>query len=102
MKILWWIIGVPVGLLLIMLAVANRDLVSLSLDPIGGSIEVPLYLVIFFAFLLGMVCGGILTWGSGVRRRIRKRREERERASADRAAQSPRPPQSPPRPTVPL
>jgi uncharacterized integral membrane protein len=96
MKILWWIIGVPIALLLIMLAVANRDLVSLSLDPIGGSIELPLYLVIFLAFFLGLICGGILTWASGVRRRIRKRREERERTGTDR------PSQSPPSPTVPF
>jgi len=80
MKILWWIIGVPIALLLVMLAVANRDLVSLSLDPLGGSVTLPLYIVIFVTFLAGLICGGILTWASGLRRRARKRKAEREKA----------------------
>lgn len=84
MKILWWIIGVPIALLLVMLAVANRDLVTLSLDPLGGDVAVPLYIVIFVTFLVGLVCGGILTWASGVRRRARKRKAEREKALSDR------------------
>jgi uncharacterized integral membrane protein len=81
MKILWWIIAVPIALFLVMLAVANRDMVTLSLDPIGGDISLPLYLVIFCVFLLGLICGGLLTWASGVKRRRRKRREEREKAA---------------------
>jgi uncharacterized integral membrane protein len=95
MKILSWIIGIPVALLLIMLAVANRDFVTLSLDPIGGSIDAPLYLVIFGAFLLGLICGGLLTWASGVRRRRRKRREERERASTGSRPSEPTLPSAP-------
>ncbi|HKJ72968.1 MAG TPA: LapA family protein [Alphaproteobacteria bacterium] len=95
MRILWWVIAVPVALLLVMLAVANRDLVTLSLDPVGGSVALPLYLVIFLAFLVGLVCGGVLTWFSGVKRRIRKRKAEREKASGARVPDGPRQPTVP-------
>ncbi len=95
MKILGWIIGVPIALLLVMLAVANRDMVTLSLDPIGGDISLPLYLVIFLAFLLGLICGGLLTWASGVKRRMRKRREEREKAAAANQRSEPTIPTAP-------
>ncbi len=84
MKVLWWVIGVPIALLLVILAVANHDLVRLSLDPLGGDVYLPLYIVIFIAFFAGLVCGGFLTWVSGVRRRARKRKAEREKAATDR------------------
>jgi len=87
MKILWWIIALPIAVLLIVLAVANHDLVQLSLDPTGDgepSISLPVYLVIYLAFLAGLIVGSILTWASGVRRRMRKRREEREKALGER------------------
>ena len=88
MKILWWLIGVPIALLLVILAVANHDPVRLSLDPLGGDVYLPLYIVIFVTFFTGLVCGGILTWASGVRRRARKRKAEREKALADRTEPS--------------
>jgi uncharacterized integral membrane protein len=103
MKVLWWIIGVPIALLLVMLAVANHDPVMLSLDPTGDnqpSVSLPLYLVIYIAFVVGLVVGSILTWATGVRRRIRKRREEREKAQGDRDPD--RTPRLPTSPTVPF
>ena len=103
MKVLWWIIGVPIALLLVALAVANHDLVKLSLDPTGdggSSVWLPLYLVIYLAFILGLIVGSLATWASGVRRRIRKRREDKERAQEERTPD--RAPTLPQRPTVPF
>lgn len=80
----------PVAVLVILLAVANRGPVTLSLDPFAkGAPEiaatVPLYAVLFAAVAFGVLVGGLATWfGAGARRRSgRKSRREVERLKAE-------------------
>ncbi|MFZ1815226.1 MAG: LapA family protein [Rhizobiaceae bacterium] len=74
-KILTALVLVPVGILLVVLSVANRQMVSLRLDPFSEvgpaiSIDMPFFVFIFSAVLTGLVIGGIATWFSqGVHRR---------------------------------
>jgi uncharacterized integral membrane protein len=82
-RVLAWLIGLPVAILLILLAVANRQAVTLSLDPFSAdvpaySVTLPLFGVIFLALLVGIVIGGTATWfGQGRwRRAARLRRYE--------------------------
>jgi uncharacterized integral membrane protein len=89
----------PVAVLVILLAVANRTPVTVSLDPFTPDVpeiaaEVPLFAVIFAAVLAGVVIGGVATWlAQGKNRRERRiyRREvhhlrtETERLRGDRA-----------------
>jgi uncharacterized integral membrane protein len=73
------VILVPLAILLIALAVANRHSVVVSLDPFNGdapaaAIALPLYVVAFGSIVLGVVLGGIGTWlGQGRWRRQAKR-----------------------------
>ena len=58
---------VPLGALLVALAVVNRKPTILILDPFGGaearlSLEAPLFLFLLGAFALGLIIGGIATW----------------------------------------
>jgi hypothetical protein len=77
---------VPLGLLLVALAVVNRKHVLLILDPFGGaepgmSLEAPLFLFLLGAFALGLAVGGLATWlGQGKwRKKARvKARDARE------------------------
>ncbi len=62
-------IVVPLGVVLIALAVVNRKPVELTLDPFGAldptvGIEAPLFLLLLGAFALGLIVGGIATWFS--------------------------------------
>ncbi len=86
------IIMVPAGIILILLALANRKPITLSLDPFGGdtpdlSVSVPLFAVIFLSIIVGVLIGGIALWfGQGRHRRAAKmhRREvERLRRESD-------------------
>ncbi len=92
----------PVAILVVLLAVANRAPVQLSLDPFSQeapefATQVPLFAVIFASVMLGVVIGGMATWlAQGKHRRARRqyRREaqhlklETERMRAQSAAPS--------------
>lgn len=87
------LILLPVALVIILLAVANRSPVLLSLDPFAKgapdiAFSVPLYGVIFAAVAIGVVIGGIGTWLSAgsTRRaaRLSRREAKRLRQETDR------------------
>jgi uncharacterized integral membrane protein len=75
-KLILALVVVPLGVVLIALAVVNRKPVDLVLTPFGGSepglsAEAPLFLFLLGAFALGLVVGGIATWaGQGKWRRM--------------------------------
>jgi uncharacterized integral membrane protein len=79
-KFLWFFILLPVGVLLVALAVANRHAVSVILDPFSPAapalaFEMPLFLLLFATLALGLVIGGMVTWfGQRRWRRAAKRR----------------------------
>lgn len=87
-----WLVMIPVGLVLILLALANRHAVVLSLDPFGQqaaglSLSVPLFVVILLSMMAGVLVGGIALWiGQGRHRRaarLHKREAERLRREAE-------------------
>ncbi len=92
-RIVFLLIGFPIAIFLITLAVANRHGVSLVLDPFRPenpllSIELPFYAYLFSALVLGVVVGGLAVWfGQGRwRRTARQRTQEARRwqSEADR------------------
>jgi len=80
------LILLPVAILIVLLAVANRAPVTLSLDPFSQeapefSTQLPLFAVIFAAVMLGVVIGGTASWlAQGKNRKSRRqlRRESRQ------------------------
>lgn len=82
----------PVAILVVALAVANREAVRLSFDPFSPampvfSLTLPLYVVLFAAVAVGIVVGGIGAWAgqSGTRRQSRHRRREIHRLEGETA-----------------
>lgn len=69
------IVLIPLAIILIALALANRANVLLSLDPIrpetpAASITVPLFVALLGALIVGIFIGGITAWiGQGKWRR---------------------------------
>jgi hypothetical protein len=91
-KLVLALVIVPLGGLLVALAVVNRKPALLVLDPFGSgeprlSLEAPLFLFLLGAFTLGLIVGGIATWfGQGKWRRTaraqsREARDLRRQAS---------------------
>ncbi|TNM66317.1 DUF1049 domain-containing protein [Aliirhizobium smilacinae] len=66
-RILSLVVFVPIGIVLIVLAVANRQVVTLALNPFRPqdsvlSISAPFFVFVFLALLVGLVIGASLTW----------------------------------------
>jgi uncharacterized integral membrane protein len=58
---------IPLAVIFIVFAVANRHLVKVSFDPFNSSdpsvaLTMPLFAVIIAAVIVGVLAGGIMTW----------------------------------------
>ena len=91
MRLIGWIFGALVAVLLILFAVSNREFVALRIEPLPFFVELPLYAALLAALFVGFVAGGLVAWFSGRQWRRRARRAEgeaerlrRERAEAER------------------
>lgn len=76
------LILLPVAILVVLLAVANRAPVTLSLDPFSEvpefATQVPLFAVIFASVAVGVLIGGTASWLAQGRNRRERRRFRRE------------------------
>ncbi len=84
MRLTTWIVGIPVALAAIWIALANRHAVVLSLDPFSQdapalTLQMPLYLLLFLAVLAGVLLGG---FAIGFRRVARRSAELADSAAA--------------------
>ena len=84
------LIFVPLALIILFFAMANRGPVHVSLDPFvtdgsGPSFDAPLYIVVLIAMALGVIAGGFSTWISHmpVRRAARVARKEATKTRAE-------------------
>ncbi len=81
MKRVGGILALPLALLLVVFAVANRHEVRLELWPLPFALDLPAYLLVFLSALAGLMLGAAVTWLAGARSR-RRARSERRRAEA--------------------
>jgi uncharacterized integral membrane protein len=66
-KFLNAIVWIPLAVILVVFAVANRHLITVSFDPFNSNdpalgITLPLFMVIIAVAILGVVAGGSATW----------------------------------------
>ncbi len=84
MKLLFWIVVLLVAVVLALFAVSNRLSVALGLWPLPFVIELPLYLAILGALLIGFNGGVVAAWIAGRRRRRENRRRGHRIAALER------------------
>ena len=112
-KFLAALVLVPLAVLMVMFAVANRGSVAISLDPFSANapaltVHVPQFLLLLIVLLIGVLVGGIAAWLRQSKWRRAARRLERElrtaRADAEdarrRLAAAQTPPPAPAIPTI--
>jgi uncharacterized integral membrane protein len=83
------LIVIPLALIFVVFAVANRHFVTVSFDPFNSvnpalSVSLPLFVLIIAIAILGVVAGGLATW-FGQRRWRRAARQHEADARAARA-----------------
>jgi uncharacterized integral membrane protein len=66
-KFLTALVLIPLGLIFVVFAVANRHLVTVSFDPFNSTdpsiaVTLPLFVVIIAVAILGVLAGGSATW----------------------------------------
>jgi uncharacterized integral membrane protein len=79
-KLAFWLILVPIAIIILMFAIANREIVTVSFDPFSetapaASVSVPLFVLVFVFVISGVILGGLAAWlrQSGYRRAARNR-----------------------------
>ncbi len=83
-RLVAWLLLIPFCILLVLFTLANRQNVLVQFDPfvsdpaILPALEIPMFLVIYFMLILGVVLGGLATWfaQSGQRRQKRQWRNK--------------------------
>jgi uncharacterized integral membrane protein len=78
MKLSTFLLLVPVAIVAVILALANREAVAFRVDPFSGTdpaftLVMPLFLLVFSSFLIGVLVGGATV---GLRR-VRSARSKR-------------------------
>jgi uncharacterized integral membrane protein len=100
------LVFVPIAIVLVALAVANRGGVAFTLDPFNPgnpalTWQMPLFVLLFGAVALGMIVGSLATWARQGRYRKLARQRGQEADALKQAAASRAPAQSPPAPAGP-
>jgi uncharacterized integral membrane protein len=90
-KLVTALILVPLGILIVLFAVANRSAVTISLDPFSSpgpalTFSAPLFLVVLVALIAGVIVGGAAAWLRQSRWRRAARRREAQVAALRREA----------------
>src|ERR1700760_4342144 len=89
-KFLTFLIVVPLALIFIVFAVANRHFVTVSFDPFNSvnpsvSASLPLFVLIILAVIVGVIAGGSATWFG--QRRWRRAARQHEADARDARSQ---------------
>src|SRR4051794_23589596 len=74
---------IPLAVVIVMFAVANREIITVSFDPFDTAhpafaLKTPLFVLIFVLVALGVLVGGIAAWLRQHKWRTRARRAEAE------------------------
>jgi uncharacterized integral membrane protein len=82
-KIVAAIVLVPLALVIVAFAVANRETVTVSFDPFSGNdpvatVSLPLFALVILLVIIGVVIGGLASWLRQGKWRGAARRFERE------------------------
>lgn len=85
-KLITLLITLPLAIILIVLSVANRGPVAVTMDPINPgnpalTTSMPLFMLILLAVMMGVILGSVVTWFKQGKHR-RAMRAEAERANA--------------------
>jgi uncharacterized integral membrane protein len=81
-----WILTLPLIVVAVIFAIANRELVILDLWPFELSPQLPLFVILLACIVFGLMVGSLATWLSGAATRQRLRQTRRRMAELEREA----------------
>ncbi len=78
-RLVGWFILLPLSLVLVIFALANRQVVEVNFDPLSlpspllPSLQIPLFVVIYAVLIIGVFLGGVAAWFAQRDQRRQKR-----------------------------
>ena len=98
MRLVHWVVTLPVAVVAVLFAVSNREGVTVTLWPLPVRLEAPLYLVVLLALVAGFLVGELIAWiNAGRARRLARERARRiEALERELSATQARLPATPP------
>lgn len=105
-RLVGWFILIPLCVILVIFALANRHSVSLHFDPLSSqsallpAIELPMFVIIYFMLILGVVLGGVAVWFTQGANRKKRRQLQRENDKLTRELEAERQRNKPSRPAL--
>lgn len=98
MKLFHWLVTAPLALVLVVFAVSNRVVVTITLWPFPFELQTELFLVVLLSLLIGLLLGLLIAWIGGSRARREARANAKRIAALQREVDGLR---APPDPTLP-
>lgn len=92
MKIVRWLLGMIVAVIVVLFALSNRQAVVVGFWPLDDGIGLPVYLVALVPLLGGFLAGSVLTGVRGFKYRRIARRQSRRVAQLERQLAEAKPP----------
>lgn len=77
MRLVHWLVTLPVAVILAIFAMSNLERVPVGFWPFSDLLVAPLYAVVLLALLVGFLAGELVAWISGGRWRREARRRAR-------------------------
>ncbi len=62
MKIIAWLIAIPLAVVVVVFAIANRGTVDLSFDPLPYALSIPIWALAAGALVVGFLLGALIRW----------------------------------------
>jgi lipopolysaccharide assembly protein A len=84
MKLIHWLVTLPLAIIIVLFAVSNRDGIIVTFWPLPVTLEAPLYLVVLLALFAGFLVGELVAWINGRRHRREARRRARRIEALER------------------
>lgn len=84
MKRFSWILTLPLIVVAVIFAIANREPITLDLWPLEASPRLPLFVILLACVGFGVAVGGLATWLSAAPARQRARQARRRVAELER------------------
>jgi len=61
-RLIFWLVVLPLAVFSAFFAVNNRDATTLDFDPIPFTVTLPLFVWVLGAILIGLIVGGVAAW----------------------------------------
>ncbi len=84
MKVLSWLVGLPLAVIVLLFALSNRHGVTVGLWPFEDGIDLPVFLIVLLPLLAGFLAGGLVAFLKGLKHRRVARQQARRVADLER------------------